>query len=103
MARRHDVHPAGPENSLLAKAVVVHHLALEQPRHRLQAHVRMGRHVHGRAPGERQRSESIEKTPRPDHAAAPHRQRARDAKRAESHFVVRVLVEAPLRRAERHE
>ena len=38
--------PPGRRTDSYAEAVVVHDFALEKPRHRLQADVRMGRHVH---------------------------------------------------------
>jgi hypothetical protein len=42
MARSHDVHAIGAKHRFLSEAVVMDHLALEQPRDRLQPHVRMG-------------------------------------------------------------
>ena len=100
VAGRHDVHAAGAKHGFLAKAVVVDDLALEQPRDRLQPHVRMRRDVHRHPLGKREGAEPIEEAPRSDHAAPPHRKRPRDTQRAERDLVVLVLVEPPLRRTQ---
>ena len=71
--RRHDVDAVGPEHRFVAQAVVVNHFAVEEPRHRLQTDVRVRGHVHRLPLAERQGSEAIEKTPRPDHPPIPDR------------------------------
>jgi hypothetical protein len=57
----------------------VKNLSVEKPRHGLQANVWMRRDVHRLAFRKRQRTESIEKTPRPDEPAVLDRQRAGDS------------------------
>ena len=71
----HHIDAARPQQRLIADAVVVEHLAVEEPGHRLQADMRMRCNVHRFAFGERQRSEAIEKAPGADHAPIFDRQR----------------------------
>ena len=53
-------------------------LAVEEPRHGLQPHVRMRANVHGRRIRERQRAETVEKTPGANEALSLHREHSRD-------------------------
>ena len=53
-------------------------LAVEEPRHGLQPHVRMRADVHGRRIRERQRAEAVEKTPGANEAPPLHREHPRD-------------------------
>src|SRR5688572_12418324 len=76
VAGGHDIHATGTKDGFVAEAVIVNDLALEEPRHRLQAHVRMRRHVHWRAVFKRQRAEAIEETPGSDEPATFDGQRA---------------------------
>ena len=71
-ARCHHVHATRTEEPLKAEAVVVNHLAVDQPRHRLEPDVRMWCHVHWFPLVERERAESIEKTPGAHHAPIVH-------------------------------
>jgi hypothetical protein len=89
-ARRHHVDPTGAQYRFLAKTVVVDDLAIEQPRDGLQSDVRVRRDVHRLSVGERERTKSIEKTPRADETLVLHRQRARDRQRAETQFAIGV-------------
>ena len=57
-----------------ADAVAVQHLAVDQPRHGLQAAVRMRRHLHAGAVGDHLRAEMVEETPGADHAPVRMRQ-----------------------------
>jgi hypothetical protein len=75
MTGGHHIDTTGAKNGFLPEAVIVHHFSFEQPRHRLQAHVRVGRHVHRHPLSERKRPEPIEKAPRADQAPPLDRQR----------------------------
>jgi len=61
----------------------VHELAVEEPRHGLQPHVRMRANVHGRRIRERQRAETVEKTPGPNQAPPLHGKHPRHGQRTE--------------------
>jgi hypothetical protein len=67
-SRRHDVDAARAGRGYASQAVIVEHLAFEQPRHGLETGVRVRRDVHRFLGTERQRSETIEEAPRADHA-----------------------------------
>jgi hypothetical protein len=89
-AGRHDVHSARPQDGLAAKTVVVQYFAVKQPRHGLQADVRMRRHVHGFAFGKRQWTEAIEKTPWPDETSISDRQRSGNREMSQIQVLVRI-------------
>ena len=76
--------------------------ALEQPRHRLQADVRMRRHVHRPPGGEAERAEAIEEAPWPDQAMLTNRQGTADGELTQVQCTRRISVEAALVGAERH-
>ena len=65
----HEVELAGPDHLLGAEAVVVEHLPGEQPRHRLQADVRVRADVDSLLLGDRRGTHVVDEAPRPDGAA----------------------------------
>src|SRR5678815_4514778 len=91
--RRHDVHAAGTKECFLLQAVVVHDLAVEQPRDRLQTDVWMRSDVHAAALRERRWSEAIEEAPRSDESFALDRQCTDDGKLAERDLACGIRVE----------
>lgn len=98
----HHVDPAGPEERLRAEAVVMDDFALKKPRHRLQPHVRMWGDIHRLALAERQRSEPVEETPRPDETPLLDRQCSRDRQRPQGELPVRISLNACIVGTERH-
>ena len=74
---------AGPGVDLEAEAVVVEHLALEQPRDRLEADVRVGRHVHRLSRREGERAVGVEEAPRSDQAPCAAGQQTPDREAGE--------------------
>jgi hypothetical protein len=70
----HQVQLARPGHGRKAEAVVVQHLAGEQPRHGLQADVRVRCDVHGLATGKREGTVGIEEAPRSDQPVLAQRQ-----------------------------
>jgi hypothetical protein len=66
---RHQVELARPDHREAADAVSMQHLAVEQPSDRLQATVRMRRHLHARPGEDRVGAEVVGEAPRSDHPA----------------------------------
>ena len=60
--------------------------ALQQPGNRLEANVRMWRHVHGSSGRKMMRTVAVEEAPRPNRPPQPPRQRPQDAQRTEFGF-----------------
>ena len=79
----HQVEDAGPGGALEAEAVVVDHLAVEQPGDGLEADVGMGCDVHRLAGGEVDRAVGVEKAPGSDQSALAAGQQAADREAAE--------------------
>jgi hypothetical protein len=77
-ARGHDIDAAWSKQRFVSEAVVMNELAVEEPRHGLQPHVRMRANVHGRRIRERQRAETVEKAPGANEAPPLHREHPRD-------------------------
>jgi hypothetical protein len=82
-ARGHDVDAAWSKQRFVPEAVVVNELAVEEPGHSLQPHVRMRANVHRRRIREREWTEAVEKTPGANEAPPLHREHARDGQRTE--------------------
>ena len=76
--RGHHVDAAGSEQRFVTEAVVMNELAVEEPRHGLQPHVRMRANIHGRWIRERQRTETVEKAPGTNEALPLYREHPRD-------------------------
>jgi hypothetical protein len=76
-------------------------LAVEEPRHGLQPHMRMRADVHGRRIRERQRAEAIEKTPEANEALPLHREHPRDGQRTERDVAAGVRLELMFGRPQR--
>ncbi len=77
-ARGHEVERPRPPRGLEAERVAVEDLAVEQPRDRLQADVRVRGHVHRLPAGERQRAERVQEAPGPHETAPACRQEPAD-------------------------
>ena len=77
-ARRHQVQRAGDGESLRPEAVPMQGIAREEPRDRLQADVRMRRHVHGLPSGLLDGPEHVEEAPGADEAARAARKETAD-------------------------
>ena len=74
VAGGHHVQLARPDRLHVAEAVPVQDLAVEQPGHRLQAGVRVRRHLHAGPLRHVVRAEVVHETPGADHPARPLRQ-----------------------------
>ena len=76
MARPEVIRPSsrGADRLEAAGGVAVQHLALVQPAHRLQAHVRVRRHLHTRLVGDVVGAVVVDEAPGADHAPAQVRQ-----------------------------
>jgi hypothetical protein len=83
--RGHDIDAACSKQRFVSEAVVMHELAVEEPRHGLQSHVRMRANIHRRRIRERQRSETVEKTPGPNQAPPLYGKHPRHGQRTERH------------------
>src|SRR6185436_12782133 len=92
-AAGHQVHAARPRDGFISEAVVMHDLALDEPRHRLNADVRVRRDVHRLLVGERDRAVAVEEAPPPDQPPAAHRQRPPDGEVAERHFAAAMFLQ----------
>jgi hypothetical protein len=74
VARGHGIHAFWLHHSFESKAVVVHNFTVEKPSNGLRSDMR--RHVDRLLVAERHQPESVQKAPRPDHAAILYRQGA---------------------------
>src|SRR5262245_48551289 len=82
----HEVELSSAHESFTPKAVVVNDFALQQPGNRLEANVRMWRHVHGGSGSKTMRTVTIEKAPRPNRPPQSPRQSPQDAQRTNFSF-----------------
>ena len=82
-SRRHQVEDTRCRRAFEAQAVVVDHLAFEQPRDGLEADVRVRRDVHRLARRESERAVGVEEAPGADQAALASREQAPDREPAE--------------------
>ena len=83
-SRGHEVEGARPRHGALAEAVVVEHLALEEPGDGLQADVRMRRHVHRLAGREALGPVGVQEAPGAHEAATAAGEQAPDGQPAEA-------------------
>src|SRR5688572_732126 len=99
-ARGHDIDATGARGCLTSEAVIVQYFTFEQPGHGLQSRMRMRGDIHRLVAAERERAESIEKTPWTDHSTVANREYPRHGQVTEADVAVRVRLQRLLRSAE---
>src|SRR5262245_42085164 len=100
-AGSHHIHSARTRDGFASEAIVMLDFALQQPGHRLQSDMRVGRNIHGAAFVERKRPKTIQKAPWPYEAMITDRQRARHLQRAQCHTPAGIRFEPGFSRADR--